>query len=134
MGKVKADGYKGVSQATRRSEAKKRKQDYCTPITRFVRVGHSRNRQYHAILQEKKNRKKGQKGKIVSVKRCIIQDLVTSLRDHTGSLGPHEVFTGLLGQSASLSLLVIHAVSLVAVLVVVLHDAGGDVAGAVLLA
>lgn len=59
----------------------------------------------------------------------------SKLRDHTGSLGPHEVFAGLLGQSASLGLLVVQTLGrLVGLLIVILHDPGWNLAGPVLLA
>lgn len=59
--------------------------------------------------------------------------MMGKLRDHAGSLGPHEILAGLLGQGPRLGLLVVHALGVVRVLVVILQDLGGDLAGAVLL-
>ena len=53
--------------------------------------------------------------------------------DNPCGSGPHEILAILLGQSATLSLLVVNVLSLVGVLVVILNDPGRDITGAVLL-
>ena len=92
-------------------------------------------------------RKAKEGSKVVSVKRCTssIADggkngkakefqCVQGLGDHTGSLGPHEIFTSLLGQSSSLGLLVVHALCVVGVLVIILNNASRDLTRSILLA
>lgn len=53
--------------------------------------------------------------------------------DHSCGSGPHEILAILLGQSSTLSLLVVAVLSLVSMLIIILNDPGRDIAGAILL-
>ena len=53
--------------------------------------------------------------------------------DHSCGSGPHEILAVLLGQSSTLSLLVVTVLSLVSMLIIILNDPGRDIAGAILL-
>ena len=102
-----SDGYKGVSSSSRHDESKEK-------------TTHAREQENREERKEETARKTGNKQH--GLRSSVASSKLTELRDHSCSVGPHKILTGLLGQSARLGLLVVQTFSFVGMLIIILDD------------